>query len=103
MLPSLAKNKPKVPLLPHQIPPVGTSPIILRGLTGGLRSSLKTIKQLISSYAEQRKNNMESSRLPVQATSNSQNLGQNNMNLNSFVGSNFIPNDPRMNMDHMRL
>ena len=57
LLPSLAKNRPKVALLPHQVPPVGTSPIILRGLTNGLRASLKTVKQLISGYAEARKNN----------------------------------------------
>ncbi|CAM6031411.1 unnamed protein product, partial [Sphagnum compactum] len=56
LLPSLAKTRQKVPLMPNQIPPVGTSPIILRGLTTGLRCALKTIKQLISSYAEARKN-----------------------------------------------
>lgn len=71
LLPSLSKNKPKATLLPHQIPPVGTSPIILRGLTGGLRSSLKTVKNLLTTYAEARKSIDPSMQMPLSRESTS--------------------------------
>jgi len=74
LLPSLSKNKPKATLLPHQIPPVGTSPIILRGLTGGLRSSLKTVKNLLATYAEARKSADPSLQMPPSSQSTSMSM-----------------------------